>query len=317
MQDYLSEEVLNLRMRQIQRIQQEHGSTCDFEGRPLTKGSASSSARRRRLSAAQLSEQPTGRPRQRRLKASASATTTASAAVTTMGEGESEEDQGLQLKHFKGFFIMMALLLVFTLLTSPRLDWLAIHFAVKMGLKAKEEARRMSEEVKHPHLARSVTSLGKSRLSPQSHLHLPNLHLQEHVKQLAAGAVEAAQMLQESGQQHNASLGEGGPSAGTTNDEVVSMLKHLQASMLVQQRQLEELKAQQDGTPRQKSKRRHSTPRSGPSPSQPRASDLAAASADPDKSAGRSRSRSHRHNSKAREDQGQGYCSGGGAQYYE
>jgi len=168
LQGFLSEDLQSLRVKQRMRIKEEHGSACTFDGKAGGSGAAGSgSSRRRRLSrgAGPTHPQAGSRAGRRQLKAAASASSTASAAVNNLDASPAEEvddveDLKLHLKHFKGFFILMAILLFFTLATSPRLDWLFVHKA-EAGLrkvKTSELARKIS--VKRGALSRAHSSSG-------------------------------------------------------------------------------------------------------------------------------------------------------------
>ena len=168
LQGFLSEDLQSLRVKQRMRIKEEHGSACTFDGKAGGSGAAGSgSSRRRRLSrgAGPTHPQAGSRAGRRQLKAAASASGTASAAVNNLDASPAEEvddveDLKLHLKHFKGFFILMAILLFFTLATSPRLDWLFVHKA-EAGLrkvKTSELARKIS--VKRGALSRAHSSSG-------------------------------------------------------------------------------------------------------------------------------------------------------------
>ena len=166
LQGFLSEELQSVRIKQKARIKEEHGSVCTFDGKAGgSSAAASGSSGRRRLSreAGATHPQAGSRAGRRQLKAAASASSTASAAVNNLdasGEEEDAEDLKLHLKHFKGFFILMAILLIFTLATSPRLDWLFVHKA-EAGLrkvKKSELARKIS--IKRGSLSRADRSPG-------------------------------------------------------------------------------------------------------------------------------------------------------------
>ena len=87
----------------------------------------------------------------RQLKAAASASSTASAAVNAMdadsGAEKDAEDLKLHLRHFKGFFMLMAILLIFTLATSPRLDWIFMHKAEAGLRKAKQRKSEIARKI--------------------------------------------------------------------------------------------------------------------------------------------------------------------------
>ena len=151
MLDYLSEEVESVRLRQKARIKEKEESRCDFNGYPSrsSAAAAASAHARRRLSreAEATHLQAASRQGRRQLKGKP-ATTTAAAVVNADGSIPAEEtahDLKLHLQHFHGFFILMALLLVFTLLTSPRLDWLVRRMTRRVG--AKMEKTKLAKQI--------------------------------------------------------------------------------------------------------------------------------------------------------------------------
>ena len=151
MLDYLSEEVESVRLRQKARIKEKEESRCDFNGYPSRSSAApaaSAHARRRLSREAEATHlQAASRQGRRQLKGKP-ATTTAAAVVTADGSMPAEEtahDLKLHLQHFHGFFILMALLLVFTLLTSPRLDWLVRRMTRRVG--ARMEKTKLAKQI--------------------------------------------------------------------------------------------------------------------------------------------------------------------------
>ena len=151
MLDYLSEEVESVRLRQKARIKEKEESRCDFNGYPSRSSAvpaASAHARRRLSREAEATHlQAASRQGRRQLKGKP-ATTTAAAVVTADGSIPAEEtahDLKLHLQHFHGFFILMALLLVFTLLTSPRLDWLVRRMTRRVG--ARMEKTKLAKQI--------------------------------------------------------------------------------------------------------------------------------------------------------------------------
>ena len=145
MLDYLSEEVESVRFRQKARIKEQQESRCDFDGNPAHSSTAAvSTEARRRLSreAEATHPQADSRRRRRQLKGKP-ASTVASATVNADGSSGGEEtadDLKLHFKHFYGFFGLMALLLVFTLLTSPRLDWIVTRMSKRIGARMERTA---------------------------------------------------------------------------------------------------------------------------------------------------------------------------------
>lgn len=165
MLDYLSEEVESVRLRQKARIKEKEESHCDFDGYPSRSSAAaaaSAHARRRLSREAEASRlQAAGRQGRRQLKGKP-ATTTAAAVVSADGSIPAEEtahDLKLHLQHFYGFFGLMALLLVFTLLTSPRLDWLV-----------RRMTRRVGARMEKTKLAKRISSQKSSTMSSLKHL---------------------------------------------------------------------------------------------------------------------------------------------------
>lgn len=151
MLDYLSEEVESVRLRQKARIKEKEESRCDFNGYPSrsSAAAAASAHARRRLSreAEATHLQAASRQGRRQLKGKP-ATTTAAAVVNADGSIPTEEtadDLKLHLRHFYGFFGLMALLLVFTLVTSPRLDWLVHRMTKKVG--ARMEKTKLAKRI--------------------------------------------------------------------------------------------------------------------------------------------------------------------------
>ena len=145
----VSDELNTIRLNQKQRIRLQTGSECDFDGAPLADDAARRLRRRRRLRQRGAPHQPQqeqeqeekalrapsspSHTRRRRLKGSA-ASSTAAAAVATVegGGGSSIEGMRLGWHHFEGFFYLMAGFLLFTILTSPRFEWLARRLACKL-----------------------------------------------------------------------------------------------------------------------------------------------------------------------------------------
>tara|TARA_B100000795_G_C22746664_1_gene417531 strand:- start:135 stop:1301 length:1167 start_codon:yes stop_codon:yes gene_type:complete len=162
MLDYLSEEVESVRFRQKARIKEQQESRCDFDGKPgrstVSIAAAASTEARRRLSrAAEATHPQAGSRRGRRQLKGKPASTVASATVSADGDGGGEEtaaDLKLHLKHFYGFFGLMALLLVFTLVTSPRLDWMV-----------KRVSKRIEARVKRTKLAKRISLSRSSTMS--------------------------------------------------------------------------------------------------------------------------------------------------------
>lgn len=148
MLDYLSEEVESVRLRQKARIKEQEVSRCDFDGYPSTVA-VSTGARRRLSREAEATHPQTGSRRRRRQLKGKPASTVASATVNADGssadEEETADDLKLHLRHFYGFFGLMALLLVFTLLTAPRLDWMFNRMSKKV--KARVEGTKLAKRI--------------------------------------------------------------------------------------------------------------------------------------------------------------------------
>ena len=162
MLDYLSEEVESVRLRQKARIKEKEESRCDFNGYPSrsSAAAAASAHARRRLSreAEATHLQAASRQGRRQLKGKP-ATTTAAAVVNADGSIPAEEtadDLKLHLRHFYGFFGLMALLLVFTLITSPRLDWVVRRMTKKVG--ARMEKTKLAKRISS-HKSSTISSL--------------------------------------------------------------------------------------------------------------------------------------------------------------